>query len=87
MTSKSMPINSGCKVGCVLFCYSVIDDNVIAGILGGVQGMIHYQWMQPGLTAQPGTTISPDVTQAPTSPDITHTTSSPNDGYGDQDTA
>ncbi|KAF7778728.1 CAZyme family GH5 [Agaricus bisporus var. burnettii] len=57
------------------------------GILGGVQGMIHYQWMQPGLTAQPGTTISPDVTQAPTSPDITHTTSSPNDGYGDQDTA
>jgi mannan endo-1,4-beta-mannosidase len=58
-----------------------------AAVLGGISGIIHYQWTQPNLTAQAGTTISPDQTQTPVSSDVTQTNTSPNDGYGGEDTA
>ncbi|KAF9451028.1 glycoside hydrolase family 5 protein [Macrolepiota fuliginosa MF-IS2] len=59
-----------------------------AGVLGGIQGMIQYQWSQTGLTTQPGTVISPisnDTTTSPVSNVPTRSGVSPNDGYGNQD--
>jgi len=61
---------------------------VQAGIANGLQGMLQYQWSQPGLQAQDGTTISaisPADTTSPTSPVNSQTATSPNDGYGIQD--
>jgi mannan endo-1,4-beta-mannosidase len=66
---------------------TLIDDIGIAALFGGIQGITHYQWTQPNLTAQTGTTIEPDETQTTLSPDITRTGTSPNDGYGGEDTA
>lgn len=60
-----------------------------AGVINGIQGMIQYQWTQPGLTVQPGTVInsptSPVDGQTPTTPVNTQTGTSPNDGYGTND--
>ncbi|KXN89264.1 Mannan endo-1,4-beta-mannosidase F [Leucoagaricus sp. SymC.cos] len=58
-----------------------------AGVLGGIQGMIQYQWSQDNLTTQPGTVISPTVpndSTSPTTPVNDQSGQSPNDGYGNQ---
>ncbi|KAG1905655.1 glycoside hydrolase family 5 protein [Suillus fuscotomentosus] len=60
------------------------------GIASGLNGIVQYQWGQSGLTAEPGTTISPSTTTGesptPSSPGETPTPQqttgeSPNDGY------
>ncbi|KAG2050694.1 glycoside hydrolase family 5 protein [Suillus hirtellus] len=60
------------------------------GIAAGLNGIVQYQWGQSGLTAEPGTTISPSTTTGesptPSSPGETPTPQqttgeSPNDGY------
>ncbi|KAG1831766.1 glycoside hydrolase family 5 protein [Suillus variegatus] len=60
------------------------------GIASGLNGIVQYQWGQSGLTAEPGTTISPSTTTGesptPSSPGETPTPEqttgeSPNDGY------
>ncbi|KAG6909719.1 hypothetical protein DXG01_015921 [Tephrocybe rancida] len=53
-----------------------------AGVLGGLQGIIQYQWSQPNLTTQPGTPISTTNNQSDQSPLPDTTGQSPNDGYG-----
>lgn len=53
-----------------------------AGIQGGLQGMLQYQWTQGNLTTSTGTVISPTVTGTGISPEVTGTGFSPNDGYG-----
>jgi len=52
-----------------------------AGLINGLQGMVQYQWGQQNLTAVPGTSVSPSVTETGQSPDQTTTGQSPNDGY------
>lgn len=59
-----------------------------AGVAGGLQGMLQYQWSQPNLQAQQGTVISatsPTDSTTPTAPVNDQTGTSPNDGYGIQD--
>ncbi|KAG1789858.1 glycoside hydrolase family 5 protein [Suillus plorans] len=60
------------------------------GIASGLNGIVQYQWGQSGLTAEPGTTITPTTTTGesptPSSPGETPTPQqttgeSPNDGY------
>ncbi|KAG2132512.1 glycoside hydrolase family 5 protein [Suillus bovinus] len=60
------------------------------GIAAGLNGIVQYQWGQSGLTAEPGTTITPSTTtgESPTpsssgeTPTPEETTGeSPNDGY------
>jgi len=60
------------------------------GIAAGLNGIIQYQWGQPNLTAQPGTSITPPTTtgqgSTPSSPGQSSTPQlqtgeSPNDGY------
>ncbi|KAF5380977.1 hypothetical protein D9615_003950 [Tricholomella constricta] len=53
-----------------------------AGILGGLQGIIQYQWSQNNLTAVPGSAISPVSTESGQSPLPDESGHSPNDGYG-----
>ncbi|KAL0946904.1 hypothetical protein HGRIS_013066 [Hohenbuehelia grisea] len=57
---------------------------VNAGIIGGLQGIIQYQWSQPNLTVQAGTTISPLATENGQVPNQGETGQSPNDGYSMQ---
>jgi mannan endo-1,4-beta-mannosidase len=62
-----------------------------AGIVGGINGMIQYQWGQSNLTAVTGTTVSPNSTSTsannstssgvPTSANQNETNVSPDDGY------
>ncbi|ESK96962.1 glycoside hydrolase family 5 protein [Moniliophthora roreri MCA 2997] len=51
------------------------------GISSGLDGIMQYQWGQGNLTAQPGTTISPDLTGTTSSPNTNTAGQSPNDGY------
>ncbi|KAF9564649.1 glycoside hydrolase family 5 protein [Agrocybe pediades] len=55
-----------------------------AGLEGGLQGMLQYQWSQGNLTTQVGTAISPPVAGTGVSPDIAGTGVSPDDGYAIQ---
>ncbi|KIJ17403.1 glycoside hydrolase family 5 protein [Paxillus involutus ATCC 200175] len=58
------------------------------GITAGLNGIVQYQWGQTNLTAETGTTISPDVTGISQDPQTTSTSPgedttgiSPDDGY------
>jgi len=70
--------------------FGVTDDErndiyrqwLAAGIDAGINGMLQYQWGQTGLTALPGTSVSPVPTGNTQSPVPTGTGQSPNDGYG-----
>jgi len=53
-----------------------------AGILGGLQGIIQYQWSQGNLTAQEGSAISPLPDTSGQTPNQDTSGTSPNDGYG-----
>jgi mannan endo-1,4-beta-mannosidase len=55
-----------------------------AGISSGVSGLMQYQWSQGNLTAQAGTTISPNSDTTGQSPNDDTTGQSPNDGYAIQ---
>ncbi|KAJ8462278.1 hypothetical protein ONZ45_g17998 [Pleurotus djamor] len=55
-----------------------------AGIAGGLQGIIQYQWGQGNFSAQTGTTISPANTETGQSANPDETGQSPNDGYAVQ---
>ncbi|KAG6820366.1 hypothetical protein H0H93_001558 [Arthromyces matolae] len=53
-----------------------------AGVLGGLQGILQYQWSQSNLTAQAGTPVSPTNNESSQSNTPDTTGQSPNDGYG-----
>ncbi|GLB34960.1 putative glycosyl hydrolase 5 (cellulase A) family protein [Lyophyllum shimeji] len=53
-----------------------------AGILGGLQGIIQYQWSQSNLTSLQGSAISPVPTESGQTPLTDTSGMSPNDGYG-----
>jgi len=53
-----------------------------AGILGGLQGIMQYQWSQSNLTSLQGSAISPSVDQSGQTPITDISGQSPNDGYG-----
>jgi len=55
---------------------------IMAGIAGGLEGIIQYQWSQSNLTALPGTAVSPTVTESGQTPLTDTEGQSPNDGYG-----
>ncbi|RDB21378.1 Mannan endo-1,4-beta-mannosidase A [Hypsizygus marmoreus] len=53
-----------------------------AGIEGGLQGIIQYQWSQGNLTTQDGSPIAPLPDESGTTTNQDSTGVSPNDGYG-----
>lgn len=88
----SDPLSSSTLITRQLLDFGITDQQrdyaytqwLTAGLEGGLQGMLQYQWSQSNLLPGYGTVISPTVSGTGVTPTVSGIGLSPNDGYSIQ---